>query len=248
MKLYAYTRVSTQRQSLKRQVNNILAANNGAYAEALFFSDTSAEATHDRPEWNQLYNVLKPGDTIVFDSVSRLSRDAESGAALYEDLYQKGINLIFLNEPYCNTDCYRQAAAASIPPTGNEIADIYIEATNKVLMLLARNQIVLAFEQAEKERLDLCNRVKDGMKAAKDEAARQGIDKRYGLAPGTKLTTHKSISAKEIIVKHSKNFNGTLDDAEVIKLCGISRNTFYRYKRQLKQEAGEAAEHGEDQR
>lgn len=248
MRLYAYTRVSTHRQSIKRQIDNIASANNGAYAGALFFSDTSAGSAFDRPEWNRLYKQLKAGDTIVFDSVSRLSRDAESGASLYEDLYRKGVNLIFLNEPHCNTDCYRQAAAASIPPTGNEIADIYIEATNKVLMLLARNQIVLAFEQAEKERLDLCNRVKDGMKAAKDEAARQGIEKRYGLAPGTKLTTQKSISAKEIILNHSKDFNGTLEDPEVIKLCGISRNTFYRYKRQLKQEAGEATELGENQR
>ena len=248
MALYAYIRVSTQRQSLQRQMDNILSANNGAFAGALFFSDTSAGSTQDRPEWNRLYKKLKPGDTVVFDSVSRLSRDAESGAALYEELYQKGINLIFLNEPHCNTDCYRQAAAASIPPTGNEIADIYIEATNKALMLLAHNQIFLAFEQAEKERLDLCKRVRDGMKAAKEEAAQQGIEKHYGLVPGTKLTTKKSISAKEIIMKHSKDFNGTLNDSEAMKLCGISRNTFYRYKRQLKQKAGEATELGEDQR
>ena len=234
MKLYAYTRVSTQRQSLKRQIDNITTANNGAYAGALFFSDKFTGSTLDRPEWNRLYKQLQEGDTIVFDSISRLSRDAESGAALYEELYQKGINLIFLNEPHCNTDCYRQAAAASIPTTGNEIADIYIEATNKVLMLLARNQIAIAFEQAEKEKIDICNRVKDGMKAAKEEAARHGIEKQYGLVTGTKLTTKKSISAKEIILKHSKDFNGTLEDPDVMKLCGISRNTYYRYKKQLK--------------
>lgn len=236
MKLYAYTRVSTQRQSSKRQIDNITTANNGAYAGALFFSDKFTGNTLDRPEWNRLYRQLKAGDTIVFDSVSRLSRDAEDGAALYEELYNKGINLIFLNEPHCNTDCYRQAAASTIPPTGYEIADIYIEATNKVLMLLARNQIALAFEQAEKERLDICNRVKDGMKAAREDAARHGVEKVYGLPPGTKLTTKKSIAAKKIIEKYSKDFSGTLDDSAVIKLCGVSRNTFYRYKRQLKEE------------
>lgn len=171
----------------------------------------------------------------MFDSVSRLSRDAEDGAALYEELYQKGINLVFLNEPHCDTECYRQAAA-SIPATGNEIADIYIEATNRVLMLLARKQITIAFEQAEKERLDIQTRVRDGMRAAKLEAAQHGIEKTYGLVPGTKLTTRKSVAAKAVITKHSKDFNGTLDDPEVIKLCGISRNTYYRYKRQLKAE------------
>ena len=235
MRLYAYTRVSTQRQSTRRQIDNISSADNGAYAGAMFFNDKFTGSTLDRPEWNRLYKRLEPGDTVVFDSVSRLSRDAESGAALYEELYQKGINLIFLNEPHCNTGCYKQAAAASIPATGNEIADVYIEATNRVLMLLARRQIAIAFEQAEKERLDLCSRVRDGMKAAKEEAARHGIEKTYGLAAGTKLATRKSISAKAIIRKHSKDFGGTLKDTEVIKLCGISRNTYYNYKRQLLQ-------------
>ena len=101
-------------------------------------------------------------------------------------------------------------------------------------MLLARRQIAIAFEQAEKERLDIQTRVRDGMRAAKLEAAQHGIEKTYGLAPGTKLTTRKSVAAKAVIVKHSKDFNGTLDDPDVIKLCGISRNTYYRYKKQLK--------------
>lgn len=104
MALYAYCRVSTQRQSLKRQMDNIIAAENGAYQNAKFFSDKFTGSTLDRPEWGKLYNRLKEGDTIVFDSVSRLSRDAENGAALYQELYEKGINLIFLNEPHCNTE------------------------------------------------------------------------------------------------------------------------------------------------
>lgn len=103
-------------------------------------------------------------------------------------------------------------------------------------MLLARKQIALAFEQSEKERLDICKRVKDGMRSAKEKAAEQGIEKRYGLATGTKLTTKKSVAAKEIIMKHSKDFNGTLNDPDVIKLAGISRNSYYKYKNELKAE------------
>ena len=236
MCLYAYCRVSTERQSLKRQMDNIVAADNGAYQNAKFYTDKFTGSTLDRPEWSKLYKRLKAGDTIVFDSVSRLSRDAESGAALYQELYSKGINLIFLNEPHCNTDCYRKAATASIPATGNEIADIYVEATNKVLMILASQQIAIAFEQAEKERLDICQRVKDGMRAAKIAATEQGIEKRYGLTQGTKLTTKKSVAAKEIILRHSKDFNGTLSDPDVIKLAGVSRNTYYHYKAQLREE------------
>lgn len=236
MGLYAYCRVSTERQSLKRQMDNILSARDGAYRDAKFFMDKATGSTLDRPEWAKLHRRLKPGDTVVFDSVSRLSRDAEAGTALYQELYARGINLIFLNEPHCDTDCYKKAAAASVPATGNEIADVYIEATNKVLMILASQQIAIAFEQAEKERLDICQRVKDGMRAAKLAAAEQGVEKRYGLRTGTKLVTRKSVAAKEIIRKHSRDFDGTLGDADVIKLAGISRNTYYNYKSQLREE------------
>ena len=104
MKLYAYVRVSTRQQSLKRQIENIMSADGGAYAGATFFSDKFTGSTLDRPEWNRLYKRLQPGDTVVFDSVSRLSRDAEDGAALYEELYQRGIDLVFLNEPHCDTE------------------------------------------------------------------------------------------------------------------------------------------------
>lgn len=35
----------------------------------------------------------------------------------------------------------------------------------------------------------------------------------------------------------SKDFNGTNTDSEVIKLAGISRNSYYKYKAELKEEA-----------
>ena len=232
MKTYAYCRVSTERQSLQRQIDNI----SKQFPAAEFYTDKWTGSTLDRPNWNKLHGKLQEGDTIVFDSVSRLSRDAESGAALYQELYQKGITLIFLNEPHCNTDVFRRAAEASIPTTGNEIADEYIAATNRVLMILARRQIEIAFEQAEKERLDICKRVRDGMQAAKNKAAMEGEVKTYGAVPGVKLTTKKSVEAKAIIRKHSKEFGGSLNDADCIKLAGCSRNSYYKYKAELKAE------------
>lgn len=57
--------------------------------------------------------------------------------------------------------------------------------------------------------------------------------KQIGNIKGTKLTTKKSVIAKEQIVKYSKDFNGTLNDVEVMKLIGIARNTYYKYKREL---------------
>ena len=60
--------------------------------------------------------------------------------------------------------------------------------------------------------------------------------KQIGLEKGTKLTTKKSIAAKEIIRTHAKAFGGPLSDAECQKLCEISRNSYYKYKAELKAE------------
>ena len=150
MKTYAYCRVSTERQSLKRQIDNIGAAYPDIQ-ERDYFTEKYTGTTADRPEWQKLLGRVQPGDTIVFDEVSRMSRDAAEGAKQYEELYNKGVSLVFLKEPHINTEAYKAAAAASIQKTGDEIADIYIEATNKVLMLLAKRQIQLAFEQAQKK-------------------------------------------------------------------------------------------------
>jgi DNA invertase Pin-like site-specific DNA recombinase len=228
--MYAYCRVSTQKQDLQRQIDNITKL----YPSAVIYSDKFTGATTDRPNWNKLHKLLQAGDTVIFDSVSRMSRNAAEGAALYEELYSKGVNLIFLNEPHCNTDTYKQSAAQSIPETGNEIADIYIQATNKVIMILAKRQIEIAFEQAEKERKDICKRVREGMQAKKNKAAAEGLTVHYGLEKGAKLTVKKAEPAKAIILKHSKDFNGQLTDKEVCTLAGISRNTFYKYKAELR--------------
>ncbi len=230
-KMYGYCRVSTQNQELQRQVDNI----SKVYPNIdKWYSDKCTGAKIDRPHWNELYRTVKAGDTIVFDSVSRMSRNAAEGVNLYEELYNKGVNLIFLNEPCCNTETYRQSAEQSIQTTGNQITDIYIQATNQVILILAKRQVEIAFEQAEKERLDICKRVKDGMQSKKKKAAEQGITITYGLTKGDKLTTKKSIAAKEIILKHCKDFNGTLKDKDVCTLAGISRNSYYKYKAELK--------------
>ena len=61
--------------------------------------------------------------------------------------------------------------------------------------------------------------------------------KQIGIEKGTKLTTKKSIAAKADIKKYSKDFDGTLGDAEVMKLTGLARNTYYKYKKEMKEGA-----------
>lgn len=221
---YGYCRVSTMKQRVERQIENI----KSKYPDAIIIAESYTGTKMDRPKWTKLYKQLREGDTIVFDEVSRMSRDAEEGFKVYKELYEKGINLIFLKESTLNTDNFRKTMQIAL--TGETIADMYIETTNKVLLILAENQIKAAFETAEHEVDFLHQRISEGVRRAQAEG------KRVGVESGRKLTTKKSIAAKEIIKKHSKDFDGTLSDADVIKLIGCARGSYYKWKRELRGE------------
>ena len=215
MCMYGYCRISQKKQSIDRQIRNI----KSAYPDAIIIQEAYTGTSIDRKEWNKLYSRAKAGDTIIFDSVSRMSRNADEGFTAYEELYNRGINLIFLKEPHINTATYKQALESNIKLTGGSV-DYILEGVNKYLMALAKEQIKLAFQQSAKEVEDLHQRTKEGMETARLNG------KQIGQIQGAKLTTKKSITAKEVIKKHSKDFNGTLADADVMTLTGLSRNTY----------------------
>ena len=220
--LYGYARISNPKQSIDRQIRNIKAK----YPDAIIVEEAFTGTTSSRPKWQRLFSHVKSGDQIVFDSVSRMSRNAEDGFRDYEALYYRGVELIFLKEPMIDTATFRNALSSSVPMTGTNV-DLILEGVNRFLMELAREQIRLAFEQAEKEVADLHQRTREGIETARLNG------KQIGRIAGARVTTKKSIHAKAVIQKHSKDFNGSLTDKELIRLLGIARNTYYKYKQEL---------------
>lgn len=242
---YGYARISTKQQSIDRQTRNIKAAYPDAHVEEEAYTGTKIE----RPVFDELLNRIdkdlengKPV-TLVFDSVSRMSRNAEDGYKLYQELYSKGVELVFLKEPYINTATYRssvkqqedaaQAAAqankCSDEETATFVNDLMV-LLNGYINSLTRKQIKQAFEQAQKEVDDLHERTREGIQTARLNG------KQIGGKTGAKLNVKKAAPAKAIIKQHSKDFGGTLNDAECMKLAGLARNTYYKYKRELKEE------------
>ena len=229
---YAYCRVSTKHQRIARQITNITEL----YPKAIIIKEFYTGTTQNRPQWDKLISQIKKGDTIVFDSVSRMSRNAEEGFKDYKMLYELGVNLIFLNEPLINTSVFDSTKNNLLNiniETGNTAVDDFfkgnIQLINNFMMALAEEQIKTAFAQSEKEVTDLHSRISQGMREAKKNGTQ------IGLTKGATLTTKKSVECKAIIQKHSKDFGGSLEDPDVIKLCGCSRNSYYKYKKSLKQ-------------
>ena len=224
--IYGYCRISTNRQNIERQIRNI----QKAYPDAIIKQEVyTGTKTDGRKVFEQLLKIVRSGDTIIFDSVSRMSRSAETGFQIYQELYDKGVELVFLKEPHINTATYKKALSNNIEMTGTK-TDIILKAVNEYLMELAKEQIQLAFEQSEKEVSDLHQRTKEGIETAR----RNG--KQIGRRQGAGITTKKSIKAKKDILKFSKDFNGTLTDIDCMRMIGIARNTYYKYKMELREE------------
>lgn len=245
-KVYGYCRISTSKQSIERQIRNI----KEAYPDAIIIEEVyTGTKTDGREKFEKLCKQVKQGDTIIFDSVSRMSRNAAEGFALYQDFFNKDIELVFLKEPQINTATYKKAMTDAVPMTGNAV-DCILEGVNKYLMILAKEQIHLAFEQAEKEVEDLHQRTREGIETARLAG------KQIGKTKGQAQTMRKEAPIKALIKKHSKDFDGVLADNEVIALIKgssytikgkngmevvkpigtIARNTYYKYKREIKLE------------
>lgn len=222
-RVYGYPRISKPSQRIDRQRENILKL----YPEAILYEEVyTGRKIVGRKRFNQLLKVVESGDTIVFDSVSRMSRNADEGTKLYFELFDRGINLVFLKENYINTDVYRNTLQNHIELTNSSV-DIILSALNEYLKELAKEQIRIAFEQSEKEVEDLRVRTREGIR----EARKRG--KQIGQVKGATYTIKKKENAMKQIQKYSRSFQGSLTDLETMKLVGISDKTYYKYKKEL---------------
>lgn len=234
-----YLRISRASQSIERQRRNI----KELYPDAVMFEEAfTGTKFSGRKEWERLFNLAISGKVqkIVFDSVSRMSRNAEEGFEVYKSLFNAGVELEFIKEPHINTATYKEALNKQIEAvkTGDEATDELMKAItdgiNRYMMKLAEQQIKLAFIQSSKEVEDLHQRTKEGIETARLAG------KQIGQQAGRKLKIKKADPAKEIIRKHSKTFGGSLSDKECMELAHIANNTYYKYKKELIEEMTES--------
>lgn len=243
VKRYGYARISKPTQDITRQIRNLEKVYGKSGVEIFIIEEAfTGTKIQGRAEFNRLMRIVekevKNGESVLiaFDSVSRMSRNAQEGVEVYFQLFDMGIELEFLKEPHINTSVYRSKMGDVVSLTGDSV-DVILSAINEYMRELAKEQIIKAFEQAEKEVTDLHQRVKEGMRVKKEL---------YGHVPGpVKGSKHPRKNKEEKkagIRKYSRAFGGTLKDEEVMKLVGISSKTYYLYKKELYQELAEKVE------
>lgn len=140
---YAYIRCSTVDQNEARQVKTMKEL---GIEKRNMFVDKLSGKNLERPSYQKLKEIVKEGDTIVFDSISRLSRKYDDIKDEYKFFRDEKIKLKFVKEPMLNT-----------PESEGDIIQVAI--SDIILSLLS------AF--AEKEREDIRVRQAEGIAIAK---------------------------------------------------------------------------------
>lgn len=257
---YAYIRVSTPQQQLERQRTTITRTGTPV---SKWYEDEYTGTKMERPSWQRLLKqVRKDIDAgrpvgIIFDEVSRMARNAAEGFECYEQLYNAGVQLVFVKDPHCNTEKYREALARqeAIAQAGaaldgrmkgaaEKLMGNMLSALHDFMLDLVREDVYRAFEEAQHEVEYLRQRTREGMAAVKARNARieageeDGELRQIGQQAGRKLNVKKAATSKEAMLKHCLDFGGSLTDAEVMAMLHISKPTFYKYKREIREEYG----------
>lgn len=194
-KKYAYIRVSTVDQNEARQIENMKVL--GIAREDMFIDKLSGKNT-DRPQYQKLKEIVQEGDTVVFDSITRLSRKYEDIKDEYQFYVKKGVFLEFNKEPILNTPKEKVDDIVQIA-----LADV-------ILSLLA------AF--AQKEREDIKLRQAEGIAIAKAKGKYKG--RKSKLVKGGE----EEVRAKAII----EDYLNKVSIADIRKKYRVGTGTIYR--------------------
>lgn len=221
MTVYYYQRISTKessdKQSFQRQDKSLKAyakANGLSYSERYVYKDDISGSTFNRTEWLELEKNLKQGDTIVFKEISRFTRQAEQGYDKYMELLEKGINLVFIDNPTVSSDYIKQLM--NIADQQQLVAKTALESTIKLLL-------IVELDRVQQEREIIAKRIKQGIQAS---------DKVQGRKVGQldKMSTELKNDIIEFINDRS------IKQVDLMNKHNISRNTLKKYVEIVKNE------------
>ncbi|ANS52107.1 integrase [Bacillus thuringiensis] len=152
-KKFGYVRVSSKDQNEERQIENMKYL---GIEDRDIFIDKMSGKNMKRENYQMLKRLARTGDTIVFDSLTRLGRSMNDVLEEFRYFEQQRINLQFIKEPFINVNY-----------NGETTNDVIQQAVQKATLT-----ILSAF--AEKERQDIKQRQAEGIALAKKKGKHLG--------------------------------------------------------------------------
>ena len=208
---FAYLRISTdsEKQNFNRQVKSLERYAEEHSIEYLiqFKEEKSGKNFTERSEFNKLDRILNPGDTVVMKDISRFTRDAVEGYKKYMEWMDRGINIVFINNPTVSSEYIKQMMNTA--KEQDLVTKTALEGTIKLLL-------IVELDRAEQHRKYISKAIKDGIAASNKKSGRKHgqLDKLTDeLKSDIELYYQdRSISQSSLMKKHK-----------------ISRNTLKKY-------------------
>ena len=208
---YSYKRISTdsEKQNFNRQIKSLerYASEHGIEYLLEFTEEKSAKNFSDRPQFKKLDKLLQDGDTVVFKDLSRFTREAENGYKKYMEWIDRGISIVFIDNPTVSSDYIRQMIKTA------ESQDIVTKtAMEGVIKLL----LIVELDRAEQQRRYISKAITDGIAAS---------DKKSGRKTGQLDKMTKELKADIWRYLNDRS----VKQIELMNKHNISRNTLKKY-------------------
>lgn len=193
--LVGYVRVSTKKQNVQRQVDNLK-----VYGCEEIFIDRESGKDFNRTEYIKMKKFLRKKDVLVFGELDRLGRNKNEIDKEWQELINKGVDIVALDIPILDTRKYQ-----------DEVGSLILNITKELFSYIA-----------EQERTKLLERQRQGIEIAKKAGKFKGRPIQYG--PEAK---GKDKIVYDKVIELLKENVSVLD---ISKNTGVTRNTIYKIK------------------
>ena len=194
-KIFGYIRVSSKEQNLDRQIDSL---KQYVPNERDIFADKLSGKDFNRPAYQTLKMMVRPGDTIYIHEMERLGRNKEEIKNELEYFKGKGVYIRILNLPTTLID-YSQF--------DSKLQKMLMEMVNNIL-------IEVLATMAETERDNIRKRQREGI----DAAHKRGV--KFGR-PNKKLPD-------SWITDYEDWKEGKVTAVSLMRKYGMSSSTFYK--------------------
>lgn len=213
MKFYAYHRTSTTDQHLDRGLKSIndFCNDNEIKLDNMIYTDQCTGKNFNRPGYQSLidnieYQVNTNHDkvTLIVSELDRLGRNKQLTLKEISKMKDLGVRLMVIEIP---TTCQ------DLSKLDNSMASMMMETINNMLI-----EMYVSFAHAEMEKR--AKRQSEGIEAKKK---RNEWDD-YGRP--------RALNFDKFSKEYKRVLNGELKPTECMKLLGITKPTYYRYKKE----------------
>ncbi|WP_346913775.1 recombinase family protein [Clostridium sp.] len=211
MLYFAYHRTSTKEQHLDRgisEINDFIAKENIVLVNEIY-TDQETGKNFNRPSYDKIINDIElikkvnPDESIalIVTELDRLGRNKQLILKEIRKMQDMGVRLMVLEIPTTLTEL----------PKDSSIASMIMETINNMLI-----EMYASFAQAELEK--------------KEKRQREGIEAKKARGEWSDYGRPRVLSFDKFTKEYKRVLSGDIKPSECMRLLGITKPTYYRYK------------------